>query len=506
MPIILGWIALIAVLNIVVPQLEDVGQMRSVSMSPDDAPSVIAMKRVGDVFQEFDSDSSAMIVLEGEQPLGDDAHHFYDELVDKLEADTKHVEHVQDFWGDPLTAAGAQSNDGKAAYVQVYLAGNQGEALANESVEAVQQHRRRACTPPPGVKAYVTGPAALAADQHIAGDRSMQMIEAVTFGVIIVMLLLVYRSIVTVLLMLVMVVARAGRGARHRRVPRLPRHHRPLDLRDQPAGHAGDRRRDRLRDLPDRPISGSREARRGPGSRVLHDVPRHGARRAGFGPDHRRRDVLPALHPAAVLPDAGRPAGGRHGRRRRRGADAGARGHHRRQPVRRCWNPSARCASRGWRRIGTAVVRWPGPILVATIALSLVGLLTLPGYQTNYNDRNYLPADLPANEGYAAADRHFSAARMNPELLMIESDHDLRNSGGLPGHRQDRQGHLPGARHRPGPGHHPARGQRRSSTRSIPFLISMQGTTQTDEPEVHAGPHGRHAQAGRRDADDHRHA
>jgi putative drug exporter of the RND superfamily len=60
--------------------------------------------------------------------------------------------------------------------------------------------------------------------------------------------------------------------------------------------------------------------------------------------------------------------------------------------------------------------------------LSLVGLLTLPGYKTNYNDRSYLPADLPANEGYAAADRHFSPARMNPELLMVESDHDLRNS------------------------------------------------------------------------------
>ena len=62
------------------------------------------------------------------------------------------------------------------------------------------------------------------------------------------------------------------------------------------------------------------------------------------------------------------------------------------------------------------------------IGVALVGLLTLPGYRTNYNDRNYLPADLPANAGYAAADRHFSKARMNPELLMIESDHDLRNS------------------------------------------------------------------------------
>jgi RND superfamily putative drug exporter len=62
-PIIVGWIALVVLLNVAVPQLEVVGQMRSVSMSPEEAPSVIAMKRVGKVFDEFKSDSSAMIVL-----------------------------------------------------------------------------------------------------------------------------------------------------------------------------------------------------------------------------------------------------------------------------------------------------------------------------------------------------------------------------------------------------------------------------------------------------------
>jgi len=56
-PIIFGWIALIAVLNFTVPQLEVVGEMQAVSMSPKDAPSVAAMMRVGKVFQEFDSDS-----------------------------------------------------------------------------------------------------------------------------------------------------------------------------------------------------------------------------------------------------------------------------------------------------------------------------------------------------------------------------------------------------------------------------------------------------------------
>ena len=135
-------------------------------------------------------------------------------MVKKLDADHKHVEHVQDLWSDPLTGAGAQSNDGKAAYVQVYLAGNQGEALANESVEAVQQIVR-SIPAPNGVKAFVTGPAALSADQNIAGDRSLQVIETVTFVVIIAMLLMVYRSVVTVLLTLAMVVFElaAARGA-----------------------------------------------------------------------------------------------------------------------------------------------------------------------------------------------------------------------------------------------------------------------------------------------------
>ena len=113
-PIIVGWVALVVLMNLTVPQLEAVGQMRSVSMSPKEAPSVIAAMRTGEVFDEYKSDSSAMIVLEGDQPLGDEAHRYYNELVDRLEADTKYVEHVQDFWGDPLTEAGAQSADGKA--------------------------------------------------------------------------------------------------------------------------------------------------------------------------------------------------------------------------------------------------------------------------------------------------------------------------------------------------------------------------------------------------------
>ena len=116
-----------------------------------------AMMRMGHNFHEFDSNSTVMVVVESQQPLGDAAHRYYDDIVRKLRKDTKHVQHIQDFWGDRFTAAGAQSADAKGSYVQVNIAGNQGTTQANNSVEAVRKVVDEEPAPP-GVKAYVTGP------------------------------------------------------------------------------------------------------------------------------------------------------------------------------------------------------------------------------------------------------------------------------------------------------------------------------------------------------------
>jgi RND superfamily putative drug exporter len=212
-PIVLFWLLITVLSNALVPQLEVVGEAHNVGLSSPDAPSLQAFQRIGKVFGEFNSDSAAMIVLEGQQPLGADAHKYYDELIRRLEADPKHVQHVQDFWGDPLTAAGSQSPDSKAAYVQVFLSGNQGEALSLESVDAVRNIVDH--TPaPPGVKAYVTGAAAQVADQFETGDKGTTKVTLLTIGVIAIMLLIVYRSLVTMILMLVTVLIEmsAARG------------------------------------------------------------------------------------------------------------------------------------------------------------------------------------------------------------------------------------------------------------------------------------------------------
>ena len=71
--VILAWVALTLLVTFAVPSLEQVGRQHSVPLAPQDAPAVQAMKRMGKVFKESDSDSFAMIVLEGQQPLGDDA-------------------------------------------------------------------------------------------------------------------------------------------------------------------------------------------------------------------------------------------------------------------------------------------------------------------------------------------------------------------------------------------------------------------------------------------------
>ena len=200
----------------------------------------------------------------------------------------------------------------------------------------------------------------------------------------------------------------------------------------------------------------------------------------------------------------GVPVRGRHVRRRRRGADPGARGDRAGQPVRPLRTQARHPVPRLAPRSAPSVVRWPGPVLVATIALALVGLLALPGYKTSYDARKYLPDDIPANVGYEAADRHFNAARMNPELLMIESDHDLRNSADFLVIDKIAKAifHTPGISRvqtitRPD-------GKPIEHTHD-PVPAQHAGHQPDDEPEVHAGPDGRHAGPGRRDADHHRH-
>jgi putative drug exporter of the RND superfamily len=425
-PIILAWLAITVLVTVGVPSLEQVEAAHSVSETPNDAPSFKAANRMVKDFKEANSESVAMVVLEGQQPLGDDAHRYYDRLVRQFKDDPTHVQHIQDFWGDPLTAGAAQSADGKAVYVQLDLAGHQGTTLGNGSAQAVRDIVGRT-PPPPGVKAYVTGPAAIAADMAQSGDRTVKKVTVVSVAVIFIMLLLVYRSVITVVLLLLMVAIelQVARG-----IVAFLGYHGLIGLttfvvnvlvsigiaagtdygiffigRYQEARQAGEDRE-----------TAYYTTYRGVAKVVLAS----GSTIAGalFCLSFTRLPTFQTLGvPCAVgifvavavaltLVPAVITVGSRVG----------------------LFDPKRMIRVGGWRRVGTAIVRWPAPILATTIAVALIGLLTLPEYKPSYNNLKYIPKDIPASLGYAAAERHFPQSRMmTPEILLVEADHDLRN-------------------------------------------------------------------------------
>lgn len=430
LPIVLGWLAVAVLITIGVPSLEQVEAENSVSLTPVSAPSFKAMEHLGQDFKETNSGALAMIVLEGQKPLAEDAHKYYDNLVRQLRADTKHIQNVQDFWGDPVTAGAAQSTDGKAVYVQVQLNGNAGAPAADASVATVRAIVNR--TPAPaGVKAYVTGPAPTITDMNAAGQKTVMLVTGASLAVIFITLLLVYRSIFTVIVLLFMVglELQIARG-----MVALLGHLHLVGLttfavnllvaaviatgtdygiffvgRFQEARQDGESREQAFYTT----FSGVAKVVLASGLTIAGAVfCLNFTRLPYFQPlgIPCAVGITVAVLVAITLGPALIVVGGRFG----------------------LFDPKRHLSVRGWRRIGTAIVRWPAPILVTTLAVALIGLLTLPNYNPSYDDQKFIPEDIPASVGNAAAQRHFPQSRtMMPEILLLETDHDLRNAADM---------------------------------------------------------------------------
>lgn len=425
LPIVVFWVLIAVGVNVFVPQLEKVAEKVSVPLSPSDAPSVTGMKRIGAKFKEYDSDNLVLVTLVGEQPLGQDAHQYYDDLVNKLRQDNQHVEHVLNFWGQRFTSSGVESYDHKAAYVQVNLRGDQGGAVGDESVASVRKLVAES-KPPPGVKAYVAGQGALTADTIVVGNASLARMTIITIIIIAIMLMFVYRSIGTVLLtMVILFIGLAtGRGV----VALLGEHGIvglstfAVNLLTALAIAAGtdyaifmvgryqegrDRALDREAAYYDT-FAGVSKVVLGSGLTIVGALAcLHFTRLPYFNslafPCAIGLLVVVAvgvtLTPALIV------VASRFG----------------------VFDPRRQFNYTRWRRLATAIVRWPAPILATSLILAIVGALGLMGFNPRYNDLYYLPQSASSVQAYNAADQHFTQARMNPDILMIESDHDLRN-------------------------------------------------------------------------------
>lgn len=424
-PIILFWVLLAVAVGMLTPSLDAVADKHSVSLAPHDSPGFQSMMNIGAVFNQFDSDSTAMVLLEGQDKLGDSAHAFYSQIIARLTADHAHVENVQDFWSDPLTAAGSQSPDGKAAYVQVFVRGDSGTSPSHEAVASVRD-LVSSVPAPPGVKAYVAGNTVLNADTGVAGHASLAVMALVSIGVIAVMLLIVYRSIVTAILALLIVgielFAAEGVTATAGNLNIIGLTPYAVSMITMLAIAAGT-------DYVIFLLGRYHEARAaGQDQEQAYYAAYHGVSHVILGsgltivgalmcltlctlPYFQKMGLpcaialLVVVAAALTLAPAILAVASRFG----------------------LLDPKGQLSTRGWRKVGTTVVRWPVPVFLVTVVIAIIGFVSLLFYVPQYNDEKFTPADMPANVAMAAAERHFSQARMNPELLMLQADHDLRN-------------------------------------------------------------------------------
>jgi RND superfamily putative drug exporter len=424
--VVLVWLAFLFVINTVVPQLEPVVDANREALVPVDAPSVKALHHIGQVFHEGDSNAFVFVVFEADHKLNDKDHAFYTEMVAKLRHD-EHVQYVMDLWGEGTTAAGVQSNDAKANFTLVRVAGDIGSTLNDESITAVRDILKH-LQPPPGLKVYASGSAVLSADMIYVGNTSLNTIMFVTIVLISGMLLIVYRSIPTAFLILTMVMIElfCGRGLAAFMV-----HHHWIQISVYAANTLVSLILGAGTDYAIFLIGRYHEGRLAGESReqayycaisdVSHVILGSGVAVAGamYCMKFTRLNyfntcaapcavaMLVAVSAALTFGPAVLAIGTRFG----------------------LFEPKKHQAGHGiWSKVGTAAVRWPGRILLVGCVVVLIGSMTLITYYPNYDDRIYLAHSVPANQGYDASDRHFPASHLNADMLMIESDHDLRNA------------------------------------------------------------------------------
>ena len=396
---------------------------------PPAAPSSSAATRAAQVFGEKPSNNFIYLVLERNTSLTPQDRQFYDTLTAALRSDRQHVYSVTDLWSQPATAAGAQSSDGRAVTVMVRLAGMLGTSQARTSVDFLRGTVTK-LSPPAGLNVHATGPGATIVDEFAAIDRQLLGITAATVGLILLLLLAVYRSPVAAAIPLLSVglglaVARSVVAA--------------LGLVNVVEVS-----------LFSVALMAAMTLGAGTDYAIFLIGRYHEGRRRGVPPTQALRDAYRAVAPVVIgsaltvslalgslgfaevgmFRSAGIPCAigilvtmaaaltltpALMGLAVRRGL----------------LEPRPSTTARRWRRVGAAVARWPGPILVTAGAMTLLAALPLAGMQIGWNEPAATPAATESSRGYAAADRHFAANTLLPDVVTVQADHDLRNPAGL---------------------------------------------------------------------------
>jgi putative drug exporter of the RND superfamily len=429
LPIVVFWVLLAVVTNVFVPSIEENTKANAKSLVPRDAPSSQAALVQGHAFGESDYTSAVVILLETQgRKLGDPDRQYYNELVRRLRGDKQHVQSLLDLWGKPVTKSGQQSADGEAGTLTVRPAGDTGDATSSRSIDAIRDDVAQV-PKPHGLNTYVTGPAALNTDTLDAADASMFTLTIVSVLVIIVMLLLAYRSVARALIPLigVLLILATARGV----VSFLVGLH-VLGISSFAMnmlvalvlGVATDygiffigRYNEVRRAGQDKEsayytsVANTSHVILGSGLAISGSTLCLSLTKLNYfrtlGPPCFVGMVV-AVAAALTLGPAMLALGGRIK-----------------------WLQQISPASPMWRRLGTAIVRWPAAMIFIAALIVPLCIMNLATYKVSYNDRDFAPSSVESVQGYAASDRHFPKSQLSVDTLYVQSDHDMRNTTDL---------------------------------------------------------------------------
>ncbi|MBO0842472.1 MAG: MMPL family transporter, partial [Nocardioides sp.] len=423
--VMLGWLAVIAGVNLAVPQLESVIADSSTPFVPREAGSMQAFAQMDRAFGTHGSKSTVFVVAERKGGLTSADRRYLGDLAPRL-GRSRDVSYVQDVRGNAELLDSLTSKDRKAAYVQVGMPGDVG---APASIAQLQRVRALVGEQrPAGLTVQVTGPAATIADMAVALDRSMVRVTIVTVGLIAVILLVLYRSVpvVGVVLGFIGLALAAGRGAVAVagtlglfQVSTFTVSFLTAVLLGAATDYAVflvSRYQELRREGVEHREAVTLAARRvgsvvvGSALTVVVATSTMLLAHIGFftttGPAVALSVAVALVMSLTLLPVVILVVGSRG------------------------WlDPRPRRAGRtGWAEwASAATLAKPGRALVAGLLPLLVLAAFVTAFRPSYDDRTMQPADSESNQGYRTLARHFPANLVLSEYVVIHTDHDLRD-------------------------------------------------------------------------------
>ena len=196
------WIAVAAAVSLGLPPLAVVVGQKQAQIMPDDAPVMVATRDMVSAFHDKGTDNVLLAVLTDDKGLSPADEKTYATLVDKLRHDTADVVSQQDFLSTPEVREVLSSTDKKAWYLPISLSGHAGSAEGQTAyVNAAKLIKQTVSGST--LAAHLAGPAATAADLAMISERDLHVIETGTAAMVLLILLLVYRNLVTMMMPLV---------------------------------------------------------------------------------------------------------------------------------------------------------------------------------------------------------------------------------------------------------------------------------------------------------------